>query len=95
MVFAQLNPNIKFIISLLEKGVELQEKDVSWENQNHHTLLHIAVLAGVKNKALTESLGNNELLKRLLKMGAKVDAKDVNGSTPLHLAAMTGNTGAC
>ena len=55
----------------------LRRKDVNDMDEYGNTLLHFAVY---KN--------NEKLVRRLIKMGARIDIKNKNGNTPLHLACL-------
>lgn len=41
---------------------------------------------------IAAELGNKQLIETLIKHGAKIDAKDVNGNTLLHMCAEKGDT---
>jgi ankyrin repeat protein len=63
--------------SLLERGVNLEEKD----DEGYTALMYAA------------SNGHTGIVRILLKMGANVNAKTFDGETALMCAAVNGNTG--
>jgi len=62
--------------ALLEKGADPNEADAEMKT----TALHLAA-----------DRGNLELTQMLISAGAKVNAQDINGDTPLHNACLCGH----
>lgn len=61
---------------------EKEQSAASNSNNNNHDKLQLL--------KFTEK-GNVKKVEQLLQKGVTVDAKDYNGNTPLHLAAMNGH----
>ena len=73
-------PLAKLAISLGAEINKLYKVDYGSEQGNHHhTPLHWAAFHG-----------HSDAIRFLLARGAKMDAKDYNDETPLHLAALHG-----
>ena len=65
---------------MIEKGADPNTKSLPSSKKPGVTPLHIA----------TEH-GNNDMVSRLVTMGADVESADANGNTVLHIAAKNGN----
>lgn len=67
---------------LVLKVINLMPKNPNWAlcTQEGQTLLHLACLKGYY-----------KIVSSLIKHGARVDLKDINGFTPLHFASLAGD----
>ncbi|MDG1436869.1 MAG: ankyrin repeat domain-containing protein [Rickettsiaceae bacterium] len=92
---------------LLEKGIDVgckpEDKEIFFalHNGDFDQLKKLVVtketanIVDTMNKSLlcyVASLGNTEAIKLLLEQGAEVGAKNNQGDTPLHIAALSGHT---
>jgi ankyrin repeat protein len=77
LLLAAQNGDVKSIKSWLEKGARVEAEDVATGN----TALHFSAL-----------VGNKKCCKTLLREGAAVDLKNVNGQTAIDVAFCQGHT---
>ena len=71
--------NVEAIAALAAAGAKLEARG----GEGGFTPMHVAM-----------ATGNAEAIEALLAAGAKLEARAVSGTTPLHLAAVIGNTDA-
>ena len=78
-----LRPTGKMIEIAIKKGADVHQGD-RWNNTPLHLAAHICQYVKPQDTI--------KKMKILLKHGAKINAKNVNGHTTLHFAAMRGKT---
>ncbi|TGZ36823.1 hypothetical protein CRM22_011378 [Opisthorchis felineus] len=78
------------IISLL---VNELKADINITDQDGATALHVAAKVISNDRSVFRDLDSpyHQMISLLIQLGAKKDAKDLSGSTPLHYAASLGN----
>ncbi|XP_011496256.1 PREDICTED: ankyrin-1-like, partial [Ceratosolen solmsi marchali] len=86
--FATSNRNVKTINLLLDNGA-----DVTAVENNRTNVLHIMALLNPESSKKSEFVDSyDQMIKKFLKYGCDINAQDINGKTPLHLAALYRNT---
>ncbi|PRD20862.1 UNVERIFIED_CONTAM: Ank3 [Trichonephila clavipes] len=65
---------------MLDNYISQYSKIINAKDKNGHTLLHWAT-----------SLGNQNVVKQLLDVGAEIDQISIKGNTPLHIAVSNGH----